>query len=313
VSGVFLQTDPIPGGSANAYDYAGQDPINRYDLAGTFSISHFIKKHWKAIALTTALVAVNFIPVAGEFADAAEAADLADESGDLAESCLNSFTGLTAVTMANGTEKPIDHVQVGDLVLATDPQTGVTEARPVDKVIVHTGKHTMVDITLADGATIAATDQHPFWDATAGTFVYAINLRVGDKLLSDNGHDITVEARRVYSENITAYNLEIDGIHTYYAGTTPILVHNSCDISNPSSFEGASRGEAEQELQSNGWYNAGSSRGEGGVRWRLPGNGSDQVRMMPGNSADPNLIKQGPYIRFSISGTKYGPFSLRAF
>jgi hypothetical protein len=31
----FLQTDPIPGGSANNYDYANQDPINNYDLGGT--------------------------------------------------------------------------------------------------------------------------------------------------------------------------------------------------------------------------------------------------------------------------------------
>jgi hypothetical protein len=36
-SGVFLQTDPIPGGSANNYDYANQDPINNYDLSGTCS------------------------------------------------------------------------------------------------------------------------------------------------------------------------------------------------------------------------------------------------------------------------------------
>jgi uncharacterized protein YaiE (UPF0345 family) len=34
-SGVFLQTDPIPGGSANNYDYVNQNPINGYDLAGT--------------------------------------------------------------------------------------------------------------------------------------------------------------------------------------------------------------------------------------------------------------------------------------
>ena len=35
-TGRFLQTDPIPGGSANPYDYCGQDPINCYDLMGTF-------------------------------------------------------------------------------------------------------------------------------------------------------------------------------------------------------------------------------------------------------------------------------------
>jgi hypothetical protein len=34
-TGRFTSTDPIPGGSANNYDYCGQDPINNLDLSGT--------------------------------------------------------------------------------------------------------------------------------------------------------------------------------------------------------------------------------------------------------------------------------------
>jgi hypothetical protein len=32
--GRFLTPDPVKGGSANAYDYANQDPVNNFDLTG---------------------------------------------------------------------------------------------------------------------------------------------------------------------------------------------------------------------------------------------------------------------------------------
>ncbi|TVT38642.1 hypothetical protein FNH05_24355 [Amycolatopsis rhizosphaerae] len=150
-------------------------------------------------------------------------------AADAAESCsVNSFTGDTPVTLADGKEKPYNQVKLGDSVLAADPETGQTQARPVSALIQHAGPHVMVDITTSDGATLTATDHHPIWDATTHTFTYAIDLHTGDQVLTDYGSLITVTNLRIYQRNLTAYNLRIGGIHTYYAGTTPILVHNSC-------------------------------------------------------------------------------------
>jgi RHS repeat-associated protein len=176
---------------------------------------------------------LGFAAKAGEGLAAEEAGGLASA----ARTCsVNSFTAATLITMADGSKKPIKDVKVGERVLATDPETGETAARPVTKLIRHGGKHTMVDVGLADGSTISATDHHPFWDATTGEFTYAIDLRPGHQVRQVDGTLLAVAAIRVYDQDLTAYNLTVDGIHTYYAGTTPVLVHNSCGI-NPEPFE----------------------------------------------------------------------------
>ncbi|WP_448630650.1 RHS repeat-associated core domain-containing protein [Cellulomonas soli] len=57
VIGRFLQVDPVPGGSASAYDYCNADPVNCTDLGGTFS--------WKGLAKVVAVVAETasmFVP-----------------------------------------------------------------------------------------------------------------------------------------------------------------------------------------------------------------------------------------------------------
>jgi len=149
---------------------------------------------------------------------------------DAAKACVgpNSFTASTPVMMANGSEQPISRVRVGDKILASDPQTGETASEPVTAIIRHTNRHTMADVTLSDGSELQATSGHPIWDATQGAFVAASKLVVGDRLLSVDATILLVRSVHLYAIETTAYNLEVSSIHTYYAGNTPVLVHNSC-------------------------------------------------------------------------------------
>ena len=84
-----------------------------------------------------------------------------------------------------------------------------------------------VENTTSD--TIDATDNHPFWVQSRGEWVDAIELQPGDVLLDEQGNDILVTELAVTEQDLTAYNLTIEDIHTYYAGDQPTLVHNCGD------------------------------------------------------------------------------------
>ena len=143
---------------------------------------------------------------------------------------MNSFVGGTKVLLANGKRVAIDKLKVGERVRAADPYTGTVANRPILHVIRHTKMHSMVAITLAGGAVIRATDHHLLWDATSGKFTFASSLKRGDRLAETGGHLIAITGTRDYRAYLTAYNLPISGIHTYYvtAGAEAVLVHNSC-------------------------------------------------------------------------------------
>jgi hypothetical protein len=129
--------------------------------------------------------------------------------------------------MADGTTKPIKDVKVGDVVLATDPETGEHGPRVVTGVWVH--DDLVLDLKI-DGAVVTTTEDHPFWNATDQQWQQAQNLDSGDHLLTANGATLTIDGLVwVTAHRAPAYNLTVDDIHTYYviAGNTPVLVHNA--------------------------------------------------------------------------------------
>jgi len=81
--------------------------------------------------------------IGGRFA-AAEADALATARKPPSKPSCNSFGPATRVLMAGGQTKPIRDIQVGDLVMAEDPQTGQVTEQPVTAV------HINVDVDLID-------------------------------------------------------------------------------------------------------------------------------------------------------------------
>ncbi|MEU8266856.1 LamG-like jellyroll fold domain-containing protein [Sphaerisporangium sp. NPDC049002] len=159
------------------------------------------------------------------------------------EKCLthNSFVAGTMVLMADGTHKPIEEVQVGDFVQATDPETGKTGPRIVLDLITGDGAKSLVEITAdTDGqrgdatGVVIATDGHPFWAPELHKWLTAAELRVGTLLQTSAGTHVQITAIKKWTGTQQVNNLTVAGFHTYHvvAGEQAILVHNSppCEI-----------------------------------------------------------------------------------
>ena len=142
------------------------------------------------------------------------------------------FVAGTRVTMADGTQKAIDQVRVGERVLAFDEKSGELFPAPVTEVFVHPAWRDQAATILVNGR-LRATDNHPFH--VNGQWRRADELRPGDLLRvltpapADFGQTRTTLAEAVgtlapLDGADTVYNLEVGGYHTYFA--EGVLVHN---------------------------------------------------------------------------------------
>ncbi|WP_018347650.1 polymorphic toxin-type HINT domain-containing protein [Longispora albida] len=167
--------------------------------------------------------------------DTAAASTKADDTGEAMAGSgkCHSFAPATEVAMADGSQKPISNVEIGDEVVATDPVTGETGPKAVTALHVNQDTDlTELTVTKNDGTneTLSTTQHHPFWDATLGTWVNAGELQAGHELRTLDGSTVHVTLVANHTGSKQMRDLTVGDVHTYYVvtGTTPVLVHN-CD------------------------------------------------------------------------------------
>ncbi|MFF3425716.1 RHS repeat-associated core domain-containing protein [Streptomyces sp. NPDC002602] len=241
-TGRFISQDPIgQAGGANLYQYAAGSPTTYTDPTGNnplllgcaagglidgavdWGMQRLSgrKVNWGQVGRSAATgCAFGMLGSLGTLKWAARAGC---PSG-------NSFTAETPVAMADGTRKPIKNVRIGDQVLAGDPTTRESGPRRVTALIQGSGDKQLVDIAVAGAADpLTATEGHPFWVPDLKRWVPAGELGAGQWLLTGAGTRVQITAVSHRTQQVTVYNLTVDGLHSYYVGVrgADVLVHNS--------------------------------------------------------------------------------------
>ncbi|MEM8757814.1 MAG: polymorphic toxin-type HINT domain-containing protein [Planctomycetota bacterium] len=138
------------------------------------------------------------------------------------------FVAGTVVWTASG-QLPIEHVQVGHLVLSKHHETGEvgwypvidTIEIPASALLVLTLEHESGEIE-----TVETTDEHPF--RVAGVWARADTLVPGTTIETMHG-TARVTALAYGSQRQTVYNITVRDAYTYLVGDDKVWVHN-CGI-----------------------------------------------------------------------------------
>ncbi|MFE7778998.1 ricin-type beta-trefoil lectin domain protein [Streptomyces sp. NPDC057445] len=157
---------------------------------------------------------------------------------------VNSFPAATQVLMADGSHRPISQVDVGDVVTATDPDSGKLGARRVTDTFQHDTRR-LVDLTVTGGGTLTSTAGHKFYVVDRG-WTLVSDLRAGDRLRTPDGSVRALTALRDRSGLAprTVYDLTVDDLRTFFVRTTgqrpdDLLVHNCLNLVADEGREGA--------------------------------------------------------------------------
>lgn len=136
-----------------------------------------------------------------------------DDSGSGSDdSC---FATGTLITMADGTQKEIQHVTYEDKLLVWDPFEGKYAVVPAALIVNHGfGEYTVIEMNFDDGTTVKAIGAHAFLDAhtNAWELINANNVQeyLGHSFVRADGDGYTTVKLidcKVYEENTESYTI----------------------------------------------------------------------------------------------------------
>ena len=121
----------------------------------------------------------------------------------------------TLVTLADGTQKMIKDVQLGENIIAWNFYTGEYEIVPVSLIQTHeTGYMNVIKLYFDDGTELKIVDEHGVFDAESNTFVYInesnVDDYVGHNFVKKSGDTFAITqlvSYEICNEYTTAYTI----------------------------------------------------------------------------------------------------------
>ena len=234
--------DPI---TLHKYAYGNADPATYVDPTGNFGLGSFgvsfnIQGALTAVSLGSSAYDLFMVATGQQELTASDvgmhlllggAGKLVGKLGQrYADSLLkfvkglgcNSFAADTLITTEAGLLE-IQHIEIGDMVLTLNEETGMHEYRKVVHLISSTELKETLFLELSNGAVIESTPGHMIF--VDGQWIAAEDIEAGQRLYS-LGEQVIV-ARTIASETkVKVYNLTVDGNHNYFVGEDGVLAHN---------------------------------------------------------------------------------------
>ena len=144
----------------------------------------------------------------------------AAQGGGIATGYFFCFTADVQVLMADGTQKRIADIAVGDELLSYDFETG----EQVTSTVQATFSHEVDEFLRIND--LEVTGEHPF-AVGDDQWVKARDLQIGNHVMSDEGWTTITSIEHV-QKTADVYTVNVDGPHNFYVtdGTSQYLVHN---------------------------------------------------------------------------------------
>jgi hypothetical protein len=131
------------------------------------------------------------------------------------------FAGTTLISTTNG-EKQVKDLKTGEDIYSFDPQNGKKQVSKIERIDIFE-----VDEYYLINNKTKVTGGHPFYIRNNGNIELkeVANLRIGDKLISENNSEIQVNSIDIKREKTLVYNLvNVIPNNNYFADG--VLVHN---------------------------------------------------------------------------------------